>query len=217
MSILTNFMSWSFAVSLVLGFLLSRVWEIVKVCRADKRNPLPSGKRRSKWKALSVDPRYFTGAVAVAFLFWSVITTQGNTDDNRENAREATAFAGRVQQCQAQLITAIIDSRKVTAQIERLAADDDRLSQEERKLLADGQVLLVEWVGKLLDPQDPRVKDLSPENPVRQQYNVDVTRGFFIRAGEINKRIVAIHEEQACNDAARPAARPELPEPDCGS
>lgn len=217
MSILTNLMSWSFGIGLLAGFLLSRAWELVKVCRADKRNPLPDGRRQSKWKALQIDPRWLAGAIGVTFLFWSVYTTQGNTNDNRENAAEATAFAARVQQCQAQLITAIRDSRTVTAQIEKLAADNDRLSQEERKLLADGQVLLVQWVGKLLDPQDPAVKDLAPNNPVRQQYNVDVTRGFFNRAAEINTRIMAIHDEQDRNDASPPPARPALPDPDCGS
>ena len=217
MSIVTNLLSWSFAIGLILGFLLSRVWEVVKVCRLDKRKPLPDGKKRSKWKAIAVDPRYFTALIAVCFLSWSVFTTQANTNDNRENAREATAFAGRVQQCQAALINAILDSRTVTARIEKLAADNDRLSQEERRLLADGQRLLVEWVGKLLDPQDLRMKGLEVNDPVRQQYNVDVTRAFFVRAGEINTRIEAIHAEQARNDASRPAARPALPDPDCGS
>lgn len=217
MSIVTNLLSWSFAIGLLAGFLLSRVWELVKVCRLDKRKPLPDGKKRSKWKALAVDPRYFTGLVAVCFLSWSVFTTQENTNDNAANAREATAFAGRVQQCQALLITAILDSRQVTARIEKLAADNDRLSQEERRLLADGQRLLVDWIGKLLDPQDPRVKGLDANAGARQQYNVDVTRVFFDRAGEINTRIVAIHQEQSRNDAARPAARPALPDPDCGS
>ncbi|AKF14467.1 hypothetical protein SEA_FLAGSTAFF_30 [Mycobacterium phage FlagStaff] len=215
--VFTNLLSWSLVVGIVIGFALSKLWQLARVCYAEKHNPLPDGRRRSKWRAMATDRRWLIGMIAVAFLGWSVFTTSENATNNERNAREAAAFAARVQDCQSQLIAAINQSRQVTADNEKLSADNDRLSQEERGLLADGQRALVEWVGKLVDPPDPRVKGRDTDDPVRQQYGVDVSRAFFAQVGDINKRIEAIHAEQRANDAARPAARAPLPDPDCGS
>ncbi|AKF14533.1 hypothetical protein SEA_CAMBIARE_31 [Mycobacterium phage Cambiare] len=216
-SVFSNLLSWSLVVGIVIGFVLSKLWQLARVCWADKHRPLPDGRKRSKWQAIATDRRWLVGMIAVAFLGWSVFTTSENATNNERNAREAAAFAARVQDCQAQLIAAIQQSRQVTAENEKISADNDRLSQEERGLLADGQRALVEWVGKLIDPPDARIKALDVNDPVRQQYGVDVSRGFFNRVGDINKRIEAIHGEQRANDAARPAQRAPLPDPDCGS
>lgn len=212
MSIITNLWSTSFLVGLVSGFLLSRLWCLMKACWLNHRD----GRHRSIWGAVSVDRRWFVGMIAVGFLVWSVITTSENAADNQRNARQAAEFATRVQDCQKQLISAITESRQVTAENERLTSDNDRLSREERSLLADGQRALVEWVGNLVNPADPNVRNLDVNDPVRQQYGIDVSRAFFERAGRLNERIVAIHDEQDRNDAARPEARPPLPDPDCG-
>lgn len=216
-SVFSNLLSWSLVVGIVIGFVLSKVWALARVCYAEKHHPLPNGRKRSKWQAIATDRRWLIGMLAVAFLGWSVFTTSENASNNQRNAADAAAFAERVQKCQADLIAAINQSRQVTADNEKLSADNDRLSQEERGLLADGQRYLVEWIGKLIDPQDPAIKNRDQDDPVRRQYSVDVTRGFFNRAGDINKRILAIHDEQKANDAARPAARAPLPDPDCGS
>lgn len=191
MSIVQNFMSWSFAIGLLIGFLGSRTWEVVKVCRADKRNPLPGGKKRSKWRAIQIDPRWLTGLIAVSFLSWSVYTTQANATANSRNAAEAKAFAAETRQCQKVLIVAINAGRTVTTEY-------NRQSQEQRTALSD-------WLRTLLQPP-PDIAALPGNDPVRQQWAVDVTSNYF-------QTIQRSQSEQAVTDASRPA----LPDPDCGS
>lgn len=106
---------------------------------------------------------------------------------------------------------AITDSRKVTATNERISAENDELSKE---LLADLARYQSEWLGRILDPP-AEVKALERGSPVRERYNLDVTRGFFNRAGEINRRIDTIHAEQDRNERDRPTSRPALPDPSC--
>lgn len=191
MSIITNLLSWSFAIGLLAGFLLSRLWELVKVYRLDKRNPLPGGRHRSKWKAVAVDQRWFTGMIAVVFLSWSVYTTQANTSSNERIAAEAKAFAAKTQQCQKVLIQSINAGRAVTDEY-------NRLSDHQRSYLAD-------WLRTLLSPP-PEIARLDGTDPVRQQWAIDVTSNYFQQ----------IQESQQ-DQAATNAKRPKLPDPDCGS
>ena len=208
MDIVSNLISWGSLVGFVLGFITFRVWQVVKVCRMDKARPLPDGRHRPKcWQAIAIDPRYAAGAIAVVFLVWSVVQTQANADENK-------ALSARAQACQARLITAITDSRKVMALNEQISFDDDRLLREERALLADLARYQAEWLGRILDPPaDVAAADRS--DPVRERYVLDVTRGFFNRAAEVNRRIDGIHIEQRDNERARPTSRPALPDPNC--
>ena len=207
MDIVSNLVSWDTLVGFVLGFAVSRAWQVVKVCQLDKRRPLPDGRHRSKRKAIAVDPRWAAGAIGVVFLTWSVVQTQSNADENK-------ALSARTQACQARLITAITDSRKVMALNEQISFDDDRLLREERALLADLARYQAEWLGRILDPP-PDVDMLDRDDPVRERYVLDVTRGFFNRAAEVNRRIDGIHIEQRDNERARPTSRPALPDPNC--
>lgn len=208
MDIVSNLISWGSLVGFVLGFITSRVWQVVKVCRLDKARPLPDGRHRPKcWQAIAIDPRYAAGAIAVVFLVWSVVQTQANADENK-------ALSARTQACQARLITAITDSRKVTATNERISAENDELPKEVRELLADLARYQSEWLGRILDPP-AEVKVLERGSPVRERYNLDVTRGFFNRAGEIIRRIDTIRAEQDQNERDRPTSRPALPDPSC--
>lgn len=200
MSIFTNLWSWSFLAGLVAGFVLNRSIALAHTCWLDRHRPLANGRKRSKWKALSFDRRWLVALLAVAFLGWSVITTSANAEENKalaeENARlsaEAAAFAERAQRCQAELIVAISGSRRVTA-------DNDRLSVEERRLLADGQRVVMEFAGQLLDPATPE----------EQRERV---RRLFERLSGNQALIDAKEAEQAQNERERPA----LPEPFCGS
>lgn len=191
MTILTNLWSWSFGIGLLVGFLIDRAWEIVKVCRLDKRKPLPDGKHRSKWKAIQIDPRWLSGLIAVSFLFWSVYTTQANTNENKRIAAEAKAFAADTRQCQKVLIVAINAGRLVTTEYNR-QSEDQRVS-------------LANWLRTLLNPP-PEIAQLDGGDPVRQRWAVDVTTNYF-------QHIQQSQDEQAKTDASRPA----LPDPDCGS
>lgn len=152
----------------------------------------------------------------VLFVGWSVYQTQANTNGNAANAAEAKRFAAEVQDCQERLITAIVESRKVTAINERISADNDRLSKEERTLLADLAKAQSEWLGQLIAPTDPRIAALDPNDAAREEYSFSVSRVFFKTAGDINRRIEAIHSEQEANERDRPTSRPALPDPKCG-
>jgi hypothetical protein len=204
-SILGNLISLQFAIGFVSGFVLSRLWCVYKAVREDKRNPLPDGRHRSKWSAMSIDARALAIPLGVTFLAWSVFQTQANATDNARIAADAKTFAEQVQRCQAELISSIVGSR-------RISSDNDRLSQAERDLLAEGSRLGQEWIGSLLLPP-PDIARLTANDPVRQQYNIDRTRIYFDRAGEINRGLDAIHTEQQRNERSRPP----LPDPRCGT
>lgn len=213
---LSNLLSWSLVVGIVIGFALSKALAIARVCWEDKHEPLPDGRRRSRLAALRIDRRWLIGMLAVSFLSWSVYTTNENDQANERNAADAAAFASRVQDCQRQLIAAINASRAVTAENERISTENDRLSREERTLLADLARFQSEWLGELIQPKDPRIAQLDPNDPVREEYAFAVSRTFFDRAAGINTRIDGIHRTQTANEAARPVGRPALPDPDCG-
>lgn len=214
--VLSNLLSWSLVVGIVIGFVLSKVTQLARVCWEEKHHPLPDGRKRSKWRVPATDRRWLIGMIAVAFLSWSVYTTNENDQANERNASEAAAFAARVQDCQKQLIEAINASRAVTAANEKISADNDRLSQNERRLLAELAKAQSEWLGQLIAPSDPRIAAMDPNDPAREEYGFAVSRTFFAKAGDINRQIDGIHRQQAENDAARSTSRPALPEPDCG-
>lgn len=48
-------------------------------------------------------------------------------------------------------------------------------------------------------------------------WSVIATRGFFNRAGEVNRQIDAIHNEPDQNERDRPKSRPALPDPSCSN
>lgn len=194
-----NLVSWSLGIGFVIGFVANRTVALLRACWGKHTDA------RTKWDAVSVDPRWMAGIVAVLFLSWSVYQTQANTNGNAQNAAEAKAFAARVQACNAQLIASINANKDVSA-------DNDRLSREERQLLSDGQRFSNEWIGQLINPP-PEVAHLDYSDPVRQRYGIDVSRAFFDRIGRLNNRIEAVHTEQDKNERERPP----LPKPDCGT
>ena len=199
-----NLLNWSLVIGFVIGFALNRAAAVVKAFVEDRRHPLADGRHRSKRKALAIDQRAIGVLLMLGFIGWSVFATQQNMTNQKAAAADAKAFAERTQDCQTALIEAIVKSREVSA-------DNDRLSREERALLAELGRRQAGWIGKLLEPP-ANIKPLEPTDPIRRQYETDVTRAFFVRVGEINTRIDAIHAEQERNDAERPA----LPDPHCG-
>lgn len=190
MTILENLWSWQFGSGMVAGFVLSRVWCLLRVMWLDKREPLPDGRRRSKWSAVSVDPRLLAAVIGALFLGWSVLTTQENATQNARIAADAKAFATATRQCQLQLIAAIRQSRQVSA-------ENDVESEKQRDALAA-------WLGTLLNPP-AEIAKLDGADPVRQRWAIDVTQASFA-------------EMQASQDRQRrnEASRAPLPEPDCG-
>lgn len=189
--VLSHLVSWSFGIGLLAGFLLSRLWEVVKVCWLDRRKPLPDGRKRSKWQAVQIDPRWLSGLIAVSFLTWSVITTNSNAANVTKVAEDAKAFAAETRHCQKVLIVAINAGRAITTEY-------NGQSQEQRNALAN-------WLRTLLDPPAD-IARLPGDDPVRQRWAIDVTSEYF-------NHIEQLQKEQAATDASRPP----LPDPDCGS
>lgn len=194
-SVLVNLFSWPFVIGLVAGFLIDRAYRYALAVLAG---------RGDRWSAITIDGRWLAGVIAFGVAGWSIYQTQANANEAQRITNEATAFAQRTQDCQAALISAIIGSRRITA-------DNDRLSIGERELLADQQRVQTEWLGRLLNPP-PEVADLDINDPVRKRYNIDITRGFLARSEEIRQRIDVIADEQRTTDKHRPP----LPDPNCG-
>lgn len=91
---------------------------------------------------------------------------------------------------QKQLIVAINLNRGITAEYNEKA-------NEQRTALAD-------WLKTLLDPP-PNIRNLSPSDPVRQQWGIDVTTRYY-------DTIQKAQRDQENADASRP----RYPDPDCG-
>lgn len=189
--LIANLFSWTFAGGLLLGFLGSRLWALIKVCWADRRRPLPDGKRRDKWAAVAVDPRWIAGLIAVAVAGWSVFQTSSNADHARQITEDARAFAEETRNCQKILIDAI-EARA------RISAENDRLSRIQRDALAN-------WLRVLLNPP-PEIARLPQDAPERQNWAIGATSATF--------RIIAdAQRQQEVNEAER-RAHP-LPAPSC--
>lgn len=189
-SVVANLISWPFVVGLVVGFVLDRGYHVLRVCWLDRFRPLPDGNRRSRVDAARVDPRAGAAIVMIFLVGWSVFKTQENTDEAARITADARAFAAETRQCQKVLIQSITASRAITREYN---------AQSEDQLTA-----LAGWLRTLLNPP-PEMARLDGSDPVRQQWAIDVTAGYF-------RHIQQSQIEQAATDAKRPA----LPNPDCG-
>lgn len=183
--------SWSFLVGVLVGFTLSRLLCLYRVIKLDREHPLPSGRHRSRFEAIAIDPRWFAGAIAVTVAAWSIIQTQHNADEASRITAEARQFAADTRACQADLIESIVTSR-------RLNNEYNALSAEQRNALAD-------WLNTLLNPP-AEIAALDGTDPVRQHWAVGVTAQYF-------STLQRSQREQADNDEQK--QRNPLPDPEC--
>lgn len=187
---MSHFVSTGFAWGFILGFLANRLYCLLHAMWLDRHRPLPDGKHRSKLQAISIDPRAAAALVMILAVGWSLYRTQENTNTSARITAEAREFAAATRACQKQLIVAINLNRGITAEYNEKA-------NEQRTALAD-------WLKTLLDPP-PNIRNLSPSDPVRQQWGIDVTTRYY-------DTIQKAQRDQENADASRP----RYPDPDCG-
>lgn len=190
MNLFHHLVSTQFAVGFLLGFVVNRIYCLAHTMWLDRYRPLPDGKHRSKWEALTIDPRAAAALVMILAVGWSVYRTQENTDRSVQITAEAKAFAEQTRACQKQLIRSINANRDVTKEYNAKA-------MEQRTALAD-------WLKLLLDPP-ANIRGLAVNDPVRVQFNIDITTRYY-------DVIEKAQQEQLAADAARP----RYPDPDCG-
>lgn len=187
---MSHFVSTGFAWGFILGFLANRMYCLLHAMWLDRHRPLPDGKHRSKLQAISIDPRAAAALVMILAVGWSLYRTQENTNTSARITAEAREFAAATRACQKQLIVAINLNRGITAEYNEKA-------NEQRTALAD-------WLKTLLDPP-PNIRNLSPSDPVRQQWGIDVTTRYY-------DTIQKAQRDQENADASRP----RYPDPDDG-
>lgn len=187
---MSHFVSTGFAVGFVLGFLANRMYCLLHAMWLDRHRPLPDGKHRSKLQAISIDPRAAAALVMILAVGWSLYRTQENTNTSARITAEARDFAEQTRACQKQLIASINANRQATSEYNAKA-------QEQRSALAD-------WLKLLLDPP-ANIRVLAVNDPVRQQFNIDITTRYY-------DVIEKARQEQAAADASRPP----YPDLNCG-
>lgn len=107
-----------------------------------------------------------------------------------------------VAQCQRELVGAL-DVRA------ELAARNDDLSEQQRKLLLDDNIALGDWINKLLNP--PMSRDL---HPAYDDWSIGITREYYGRTNIIRSQLKAVQNQVDKTKEER--EKHPLPEPACG-
>jgi hypothetical protein len=163
--IIGNLITWRFGIGVLVGAIGQRVvcWIWHRI--EDRRHPLPDGKRR---KLAGLSRTWLIGAAVVTVLGYQLYVTQD------------------LARCQQEFGAA-------TARRSQIGAENDRLSLDQRELLADAIRLVAqserdgaEWLTLIIHPTDPAVAELDINDPVRQRWSVNVTIKHFTDADRIN-------------------------------
>lgn len=107
----------------------------------------------------------------------------------------------QVAACQ-QDFTIALDARA------RLAAANDDLSEQQRKLLLDDNVALGDWIGKLLNPP------MSRDDPAYHAWALGITQEYYGHTNAIRSQLQTIQDEVDRTKEER--EKHPLPEPSCG-
>ncbi len=182
---LADLFTLRFGIGVLVGIVLQRLAAFAEARYQDHRFPLPAGRRR---RIGTLSKVWVVGAVAVTVFAYSLVEMQ------------------RLADCQAEF-------GRVVAERSAITTENDRLSREQRDLLATFAEQESLWLADLLDPP-PHIDGLPADNPLRQGYTVDRTRLFFDTAAGIRARIAAISRAQ--EDHAQQRARNPIPDPTCG-
>lgn len=187
--------SFPFAAGLVAGVVGQRVYCHLVALYADRVHPLPNGKHR---RVGAISRQWVGGLIAVLCVGYVLFQSQQTHD-------QTVALSQATRACQADLIRSIERGRSISA-------ENDKLSVEQRDLLA----LLDEaggiWINRLINPPEAIAK-LEPDDPRRQAWGIDVTRVYYERATKLRERVNQIRVEQF--RLAEERLRNELPPPNC--
>jgi hypothetical protein len=106
-----------------------------------------------------------------------------------------------VARCQQELVGAL-DVRA------SLAAKNDDLSEQQRKLLLDDNIALGDWIGKLLDPPMPR------DDPAYRNWALGITQEYYEHTNALRSHLKDIQNE--VDHIRDERDKHPLPEPSCG-
>lgn len=188
--------SLPFVAGMVVGIAGMRFYQWLKCRWEDRHNPLPGGAHH---RPAGINRVYLAGLLVLAVVGYILLQT-GQTE------RHYKSLAASVAQCQREFNGALKARSEISNQ-------NDKLSIEQRELLAKSLDAQAEWINRLLI-LPPDLADLPRTDTRVEQYGLDVTRVFFDRVGKYQKRINEITAEQASLIAQRQAN--PLPEPNCG-
>ncbi|UJQ86542.1 membrane protein [Mycobacterium phage PenguinLover67] len=195
-NVLETLYSLPFVAGLLAGIIGMKAWQYIQCRIADRRHPLPGGSHRHTPPISRV---YVAGLLVIAVTGYVLLQT-GQTE------RHYKSLAQNVANCQREFNEALRERAEISNQ-------NDKLSIEQRDLLAKSLDAGSEWVNQLII-LPPDLADLPRTSPRVEQYGIDVTRAYYDRIGRYRERINEISAEQQ-RLADQRAANP-LPEPNCG-
>lgn len=195
-NVLSIVYSMPFFAGALVGMVVMRFYQRHQCKVADRRHPLPGGARRH---APGISRTWLGYALSVAVLGYVVLQVNQTEQHYRQ-------LADSVASCQREFNAAL-------AARAAISAENDKLSRQQRGLLADSDVAESTWIDRLIN-LPPEIKNLPQDDPRVQTYGQTVTRIYFQRSGQINAQIQAINERQEQLDKDR--ADHPLPEPTCG-
>jgi hypothetical protein len=170
--LVNNLFTWGFAAGFLVGFCIERAWRWADTWWLNRH--ARDGKR---YRVGGINSKWVAGTIVVFVVGLVMVETQRNSN--------------------------CIDEFKVTlVKRSAITAENDRLSIEQRELLADNQRAEAEWINSLLRP--PRkIDELAPGDPVREAWAVAISEDYFDHADKVNAWIKAISDEQRRNDEER--------------
>lgn len=195
-AIIETVFNLSFAVGLVCGIVIQRVYAHARCRWLDKHQPRTDGKRR---RVPPLNPVWVGGLVVAVIVAY--VLAQGQQTHN-----DTVALAERTQDCQTDLVIAL-------ARRGELSDKRDELSEEQRALFGLIDDATAEWVDKLLNPP-ANLRGLPSSSPGREEYGIGVTQAYFERTAQYRQRVADINAQvRALSEQRKQTA---LPSPRCG-
>ena len=188
--------STPFIVGLLVGVIAERSYSHARARWLDKRYPL-SG--RQHHLVAPISSMWIAGLVLTATLGYVLLQT--NITETRY-----LRLVGDMEWCQHEFNSALAAQAAVMD-------EDNKLSRDQRKLLAERSQLESEWIEHLIEPP-PDIAKLSDIDPRRIAWAADVTRIYFSHAAALDKQIDQVSEQHVIMDTER--RNHPLPDPTCG-
>lgn len=185
-----------FLVGLLIGVIAERSYSHARARWMDRHHPLEGCKHRT---VAPISPMWVAGLVLAATLGYVLLQTNNTEERYRQ-------LANNMEICQREFNTALAAQAAVMDQ-------DNTLSRQQRKLLAERSQLESEWIEHLIEPP-PNIAKLPGIDPRRIAWAADVTRIYFGHAAALDKQIDAVSEQHVAMDTER-RTHP-LPDPTCG-
>lgn len=188
--------SLPFLIGMVCGVAVQRAycWAVAKY--EDHAHPLPNGKHH---RPASINRVWLAGIMTFVIVGYILFQVDQTEQSYRTLARNVAA-------CQEEFNEALIKRAGIAAQ-------NDRISIDQRELLARVDTAEAEWVGQLINPP-PDIAELALDDPARDAWNITVTRVYVERIDRLNSQVADLAAQQRVLDAQR--RDNPLPEPTCG-